>query len=57
LLNFILDLIHEDLNRVKKKPYVEMPSGEGRPDSEMSKIFWQVFTARNQSIIVDLMYG
>mmetsp|Transcript_1956 Transcript_1956/g.3406 ORF Transcript_1956/g.3406 Transcript_1956/m.3406 type:complete len:238 (+) Transcript_1956:1105-1818(+) len=57
LINFLLDLIHEDLNRVKKKPYVEMPEGEGRPDQELSNMFWQAFTARNQSIIVDLMYG
>ena len=24
LVNYILDLIHEDLNRVTKKPYIEM---------------------------------
>lgn len=57
LLNFVLDLIHEDLNRVKKKPYVEMPDDEGQPDAEMSAIYWKGFLARNQSIIVDLMYG
>lgn len=58
LLNYLLDLIHEDLNRVTKKPYVEMPDHDGtRPDDEMSKLFWQAFLARNQSIIVDLMYG
>jgi ubiquitin carboxyl-terminal hydrolase 4/11/15 len=51
-------LIHEDLNRVKKKPYVELPDHDGkRPDDEMSKLFWDAFLARNQSIIVDLMYG
>jgi len=57
LLNYLLDLIHEDLNRVKKKPYVEVPDHDGRPDEEMSNIFWQCFLARNQSIIVDLFYG
>lgn len=36
LLNYLLDLIHEDLNRVKKKPYVEMPDSDGRPDEELS---------------------
>ena len=40
LLNYILDLLHEDLNRVKKKPYVEMPDSDGRPDNELSKLFW-----------------
>ena len=58
LINYFLDLIHEDLNRVKKKPYVEMPDHDGtRPDQDMSALFWQAFLARNQSIIVDLMYG
>jgi len=58
LLNYILDLIHEDLNRVKKKPYVELPDHDGkRPDDEMSKLFWDAFLAKNQSIIVDLMCG
>jgi ubiquitin carboxyl-terminal hydrolase 4/11/15 len=36
LLNFVLDLIHEDLNRIKKKPYVEMPESNGRPDKIVS---------------------
>lgn len=58
LLNFILDLIHEDLNRVKKKPYVETPDHDGtRSDQLMSDLCWKAFLARNQSIIVDLMYG
>jgi ubiquitin carboxyl-terminal hydrolase 4/11 len=57
LVNYLLDLIHEDLNRVKKKPYVEIPDMAGKSDEEMSRVFWQGFLARNQSIIVDLMYG
>ena len=57
LLTFLLDLIHEDLNRVKKKPYVEMPDQDGRSDDIMSQLYWKAFLARNQSVIVDLMYG
>ena len=57
LVNYLLDLIHEDLNRVKKKPYVEMPEADGRPDEVISNLYWQAFLARNQSVIVDLMYG
>lgn len=49
--------MHEDLNRVKKKPYVEMQDSAGRPDSEVSLEHWNAFIARNRSIIVDLMYG
>lgn len=33
LLAFLLDGLHEDLNRVKKKPYVEIKDADGRPDS------------------------
>lgn len=43
----MLDLIHEDLNRVKKKPYVEMPDSEDIPDEELSALFWKGFIARN----------
>lgn len=49
--------MHEDLNRVIKKPYIEMKDSEGRPDAEVSLEHWDAFIARNKSIIVDLMYG
>lgn len=49
--------MHEDLNRVVKKPYVEMQDSNGRPDEEVSEEHWNAFLARNRSIIVDLMYG
>ncbi len=32
LLSFLLDGLHEDLNRVKKKEYIELRDAEGRPD-------------------------
>lgn len=32
LLAFLLDGLHEDLNRVHDKPYVELRDSEGRPD-------------------------
>lgn len=57
LLLYLLDLIHEDLNRVKKKPYIELPESDGRSDEVMSKLLWDAFLARNNSVIVDLMYG
>jgi len=53
----LLDLIHEDLNRVTSKPYVEMSENMNRPDAVIAKEFWDGFKARNGSIIVDLMYG
>jgi ubiquitin carboxyl-terminal hydrolase 4/11/15 len=32
LLTFLLDGLHEDLNRIKKKPYIELQDASGRPD-------------------------
>lgn len=32
LLSFLLDGLHEDLNRVKRKEYVELRDAAGRPD-------------------------
>ncbi|CAD8073602.1 unnamed protein product [Paramecium primaurelia] len=57
LITFVLDGIHEDLNRVKKKPYVETKDSDGRTDFVVAKESWINHLARNQSIIVDLMYG
>ena len=56
-MNWLLDLIHEDLNRVRVKPYVEMSEEPDRPDAVVAKEYWDAFLGRNQSIIVDLMYG
>jgi hypothetical protein len=36
---------------------VEAPESDGREDDELSEEYWKGFIARNQSIIVDLMYG
>ena len=33
LMAFLLDGLHEDLNRIKQKPYVEQKDFDGRPDS------------------------
>eukprot|EP00794_Sanderia_malayensis_P007084 gene7084-7884_t len=57
LLAFLLDGLHEDLNRVKKKPYVEIPEHDGRPDGELAKEAWANHQLRNNSIIVDFFHG
>ena len=36
-LLFVLDTLHEDLNRVKKKPYTNCIENQGRPDYEVAK--------------------
>ncbi|KAK9279644.1 hypothetical protein L1049_013323 [Liquidambar formosana] len=49
--------LHEDLNRVKCKPYIEAKDGEGRPDEEVADEYWRNHLARNDSIIVDVCQG
>jgi ubiquitin carboxyl-terminal hydrolase 4/11 len=57
LITFLLDGLHEDLNRVRQKPYVEMGDSENRQDFDVAKEAWEGFTKRNRSVIVDMMYG
>ncbi|KAF9609046.1 hypothetical protein IFM89_012486 [Coptis chinensis] len=57
LLAFLLDGLHEDLNRVKHKPYVKSRDADGRPDEEVANEYWANYIARNDSIIVDVCQG
>lgn len=54
MLAFLLDGLHEDLNRVKQKPYIEMKDSDGRPDEEVAFECWKNHMARNDSLIVDV---
>ncbi|CAE7142462.1 unnamed protein product [Rhizoctonia solani] len=58
-LGFLLDGLHEDLNRVLKKPYVEKPEWpeEGGDERAVAKETWEGYKKRNDSIIVDLFQG
>ncbi|KAI5937399.1 Ubiquitin carboxyl-terminal hydrolase 4 [Manis javanica] len=57
LLAFLLDGLHEDLNRVKKKPYLELKDANGRPDAVVAKEAWENHKLRNDSVIVDTFHG
>ena len=57
LIAFLLDGLHEDLNRVKNKPYIELKDSDGRPDAVVAKESWEHHLKRNESIIVDLFQG
>lgn len=57
LLAFLLDGLHEDLNRVKQKPYIETKDSDGRPDEEVAEECWKNHMARNDSLIVDVCQG
>ncbi|ETV80401.1 hypothetical protein H257_06708 [Aphanomyces astaci] len=53
VLSFILDGIHEDLNRVLEKPYTKPIEHAGRPDADVAKEEWANYLLRNDSVVVD----
>ncbi|KAF7729033.1 CSN-associated deubiquitinating enzyme Ubp12 [Apophysomyces ossiformis] len=57
LLAFLLDGLHEDLNRILKKPYIELPDFDDMSDEEIAQRSWEYHKARNDSVIVDLFQG
>lgn len=62
-LGFLLDGLQEDLNRVKKKPYIEKPDstddmvGNREKEREMASKVWDICKARDDSVIGDLFFG
>lgn len=72
LLSQLLDVLHEDLNRVVQKPYVERPDFDGEVDAEgegdvaqrkrareieVAEQSWSGYLKRNNSVIIDLFGG
>jgi ubiquitin carboxyl-terminal hydrolase 4/11/15 len=60
LVAFLLDGLHEDLNRILQKPYVEKPDWEGGGERELCALAresWEGYLRRNDSVIVDLFQG
>lgn len=57
LLTFLLDGLHEDLNRIKNKPYIELKDSNNRPDEEVAAEAWDTEKKRNDSVILDLFQG
>jgi ubiquitin carboxyl-terminal hydrolase 4/11/15 len=62
-MSFLVDGLHEDLNRVKKKPYRENPDSDDAtvhdPEAirKLGEVFRDNHRARNSSIITDLFNG
>eukprot|EP00081_Caenorhabditis_elegans_P005223 NP_001254304.1 Ubiquitin carboxyl-terminal hydrolase [Caenorhabditis elegans] len=56
-LSFLLDGLHEDVNRVKKKPLTGTVESHGRHDLDVSNEAWKNHILRNDSIFVDLFHG
>lgn len=57
LLAFLLDGLHEDLNRIRKKPYIQLKDANGRLDKVVAEEAWENHIKRNDSIIVDIFHG
>ncbi|GLE01392.1 hypothetical protein PINS_up010222 [Pythium insidiosum] len=57
VMNFLLDGLHEDLNRVRKKPYTQPVERNGRDDIAVAQEEWQQYRRRNDSVIVDHFMG
>jgi ubiquitin carboxyl-terminal hydrolase 4/11/15 len=61
LIAFLLDGLHEDLNRIRKKPYTEIPDWEGEATPERmwqhAANVWDLYRRRNDSVMIDLFFG
>ncbi|KAK0828062.1 hypothetical protein LTR73_005015 [Friedmanniomyces endolithicus] len=62
-LSFLVDALHEDLNRIEKKPYIENPDSDDKtvhdPQAiiELGETYRSNHKARNDSICMDLFGG
>ena len=62
-LSFLVDALHEDLNRIQKKPYNENPDSDDKtvhdPQAiiELGEVYRKNHKARNDSIAMDLFSG
>ena len=57
LMSCVLDGLHEDLNRIKRKPYVPTIDSNDRPDDIVSREAWTGHLRRNDSVVNDLFFG
>jgi len=57
-LAFLLDGLHEDLNRIQNPPYVEKPDVmHGQKMSVAGEECWDAHCLRNRSLVMDTFYG
>ena len=56
-LLFLLDGLHEDLNKIINFQYEVMPENDGLTDQEAAKVAWNFHKKRNESIIIELFSG
>lgn len=62
-LSWLLDALHEDLNRIYNKPYLEKPELKDDEINDLmaikrlADISWNQYKQRNDSVIIDLFSG
>ncbi|KAL9058896.1 MAG: hypothetical protein Q9162_001452 [Coniocarpon cinnabarinum] len=62
-VNALLDGLHEDLNQILKKPYIENPDskdetvGNAEKIRELGEQYQDNFRKRNESVVIDLFNG
>jgi ubiquitin carboxyl-terminal hydrolase 4/11/15 len=57
-LAYLLDGLHEDLNRIQQAPYVEMPDfRDGQNMGVAGSRAWEAHLRRNDSLVLDTFYG
>lgn len=49
--------MHEDVNEINKKPYVEYKDADDRTDEDCATEYWTGLKAREKSVFVDTFYG
>ncbi|KAG7346450.1 ubiquitin carboxyl-terminal hydrolase [Nitzschia inconspicua] len=55
---YLLDALHEDTNRVSKKPYIEKPEqGEDEPDDIAAEKAWNLHLQREDSHVLENFMG
>lgn len=58
LATYLLDALHEDTNRVTKKPYIEIPEqGEDEPDDVAADKAWKLHLQREDSRVLENFMG
>ena len=56
-LTFLLDALHEDLNRCRSKPFVDEIICDGTHQDKCAAEAWRGYLRRDRSIVVDLFQG
>ncbi len=57
MVNYLLDGLHEDLNRIQVKEVTNQPDGYNRKDEELAEESWNLHLKRNNSVILDNFHG